>query len=299
MFYKKYNRFLQDQISGYLFIAPFFIIFVLFGLFPILFTAYMSLFQWDIMGSNEFIGFDNYITLLNDNLFWTSIYNTFSIWFLTIVPQLFLSIVLAVLLNQAFLKWKSLIRVVILIPNITSVVAVAIIFTAIFSTRYGLLNYLISIVGIDPINWKASSLGTHTVVAFMITWRWTGYGAMLFLAGLQSIPSHLYEAAKIDGANVVKQFFTITIPMLRPLIIFKLTLMTVNGMQIFAEPLIFAGPGGGGSAFGLTASLLMYEEAFVWFSFGYASSIAWVLFIIIVLFSLLNIYLTRKLKSGD
>jgi cellobiose transport system permease protein len=289
----------KDHISSYLYISPFFILFGVFGVFPILFTAYISFHKWNILGTKEFIGLQNYKWLLTDPLFWKSIANTFSIWFLSTVPQLFIALVLAFILNQAFVKGKQFFRLAVFLPNITSVVAVAIIFEAIYGKHYGILNYTLSFVGIEPINWKASVLGTHVAISSMVMWRWTGYNAIIYLAALQSIPKDLYEAATIDGASKVQQFFSITIPMIRPMIIFTVILSTIGGMQIFAEPLMFSGPGGGSVDQGLTVTLYLYEEAFVRSSFGYASAIAWVLFIIIVLFSLVNLFLTKRIKSAD
>lgn len=289
----------KDHISGYLYISPFFIIFGIFGLFPIIFTAYISFHKWNILGAKEFIGFKNYQLLFTDPLFWKALGNTFSIWIISTLPQLFLALVLAFILNAAFLKGKEFFRLAVFLPNITSVVAVAIIFGAIFGEKYGVLNYMLSFVGIDPINWKGSYFGTHVAIAAMVMWRWTGYNTIIYLSALQSIPKDLYEAATIDGANKMQQFFYITIPMIRPMVIFTVILSTIGGMQIFAEPLMFAGPGGGALDQGLTMTLYLYEEAFVRSSFGYSSAIAWVLFLIIVLFSLVNLFITNRIKSAE
>jgi cellobiose transport system permease protein len=296
---KRWRQSTKDQFTAYLYISPFFILFGIFGLFPIIFTAYVSLHRWNILGSKQFIGFENYKFLMEDPYFWTALFNTFSIWFLSTLPQLFLALVLAFLLNQAFIKGKHFFRVSIFLPNITSVVAVAIIFGAIFGQHYGLLNYLISLFGVDPINWSSTVLGTHVAISAMVMWRWVGYNSIIYLAALQSIPNDLYEAATIDGASRKQQFFYITIPMIRPMIIFTVILSTIGGMQIFAEPLMFSGAGGGSINQGLTVTLLLYEEAFSRHAFGYASAIAWMLFFIIVMFSMINLYFTKKLQSAE
>lgn len=290
---------IRDHISGYLYISPFFIVFGIFGLFPIVFSAYVSLHNWHLLGEHRFTGFQNYQFLMEDPYFWKSLGNTFSIWFMSTIPQLFLALVIAFILNQAFLKAKEFFRVSAFLPNITSVVAVAIVFDKVFGTHYGLLNYLLSITGLGAIDWKASVFGTQFAISVMVLWRWTGYNAIIYLAALQSIPNDLYEAARIDGASRIQQFFRITIPMIRPMIIFTVILSTIGGMQLFAEPLIFAGTGGGSLSQGLTMTMLLYEEAFIYSSFGYASAIAWMLFIVIVLFSLLNLSITRRLQSAD
>src|SRR5699024_3493702 len=144
-----------------------------------------------------------------DPLFWKSVGNTFSIWFLSTIPQLVVALFLAFFLNQAFLKGKGLFRLAIFMPNVTSVVAVALVFSAIFGTDYGIVNYLLSLVGIDAINWKGSYFGTHIAIAVMVMWRWVGYNAIIYLAGLQSISKDLYEAATIDGASKFQQIIYI------------------------------------------------------------------------------------------
>lgn len=295
---KQLKQSVRDHISGYLYISPYFILYGIFGLFPIVYTAFISFYKWDILGTKEFIGFQNYQSLFTDPTFWQALGNTFSIWVISTIPQLFLALILAFILNQAFIKGREFFRLAVFLPNITSLVAVSIIFGAIFGEQYGILNYLLSFFGIDPINWKASYLGTHIAISSMVMWRWTGYNAVIYLAALQSIPKDLYEAAKIDGANKIQQFFMITIPMIRPMIIFTVILSTIGGMQIFTEPLMFSGAGGGASKQGLTLTLYLYEEAFVRNSFGYASAIAWVLFVIIVLFSVINLFITRRIQSA-
>ncbi|CAM4114787.1 sugar ABC transporter permease [Paenibacillus alkaliterrae] len=296
---KKFNQRMRDQLSAYLYIAPFFILFAVFGFFPMIFTAWVSLHKWSILGTKTFTGFQNYKFILEDPYFWKSLYNTFSIWYISTLPQLFCALILAFLLNQSLMKGKEFFRISVFLPNITSVVAVAIIFGAIFGQHYGLINYALSFIGIDPIDFKSSVLGTHLAISSMVMWRWTGYNAIIYLAGLQSIPNDLYEASTIDGASKSQQFFFITIPLLRPMIIFTIILSTIGGMQIFAEPLMFSGTGGGSQGQGLTLTLLLYEEAFARQAFGYASAIAWMLFFIIVVFSLINLFITRRLQSAE
>lgn len=280
--------------SGYLFVSPFFLLFAVFGIFPLFFTFFLSFHRWDILGEREFIGFANYSALLTgDPLFWRAVGNTFSIWFISTIPQLFTALVLAFLLNQAFLKGRGLFRLAIFMPNVTSVVAVAIVFSAMFGNNYGVVNYVLELVGIDRINWGGSYWGTHVAISVMVFWRWVGYNTIIYLAGLQGISKDLYEAATIDGANKIQQFLYITIPQMRAIIIFTVILSTIGGMQLFAEPLLF---GTGGANQGLTMTLYLYEEAFNRFAFGYSAAIAWVLFLIIIMFSLFNMMLTRRIK---
>ncbi|WP_460058133.1 carbohydrate ABC transporter permease [Spirochaeta dissipatitropha] len=285
-----------EALAAYLFILPFFVIFIVFQLFPIFATGYVSFQRWPALGTPSFSGLRNYNLLMTDTMFWRSVGNTFSIWFLSTVPMLILSLFLALLLNDSLLKGKRFFRMAAFIPNVTSTVAVAIVFSVIFARRYGILNFLLTQLGIDPVNWQGSYIGTHIAIASMVIWRWTGYNAIIFLSGLQSIPRELYESATIDGANKFERLTQITIPMLRPVIVFAVMLSTIGGMQLFAEPLIF---GVGSQSQGLTVTLYLYQEAFGRFNFGYAAAVAWMLFFIIVGFALFNSFLTRRIQYVD
>jgi cellobiose transport system permease protein len=289
-----------NHLSAYTYIAPFFIVFGIFTLFPVLWSAYISFFHWNILGHKEFIGLRNYIQLFTDDpKFWKSVGNTFSIWIISTVPQLFMALVLSNLLNQGFLKGRKWFRLGVIIPNITSLVAVAIVFGSFFGPNYGLINYFLTQFGLDKVDWSSSYWASQFAVSAMVIWRWMGYNSIIYLAALQSIPDDLYEAARLDGASKIQQFFQITIPMIRPMILFTIIMSTIGGMQLFIEPLIFLGPQGGTSGQGLTMVLYLYTEAFTNSNFGYASAIAWMLFIIIVIFSAFNSYLTKKIDSAQ
>lgn len=292
----------RRSLTPYLYIAPFFLLFGVFGAFPLVYTLWISLFEWNPIGDKTFIGLENYTELVADDRFWNATFNTFSIWVLSTVPQLALALVLASALNNAALRAKTPLRMAIIIPNITSVVAVGIIFTQIFGRDYGLVNWLISTVGLTPFDWEEGTLSSHVAIATMVMWRWTGYNALIYLAAMQSIPKTLYESAAIDGAGPVRQFFSITIPQLRPIIIFTVIISTIGGLQVFAEPLVFGGQGGvdGGSSHQFqTLALLLYEEGFRNFDFGYASAVAWALFVMVAVFTVVNLKLTSRISSDS
>ncbi|WP_019534477.1 carbohydrate ABC transporter permease [Paenibacillus ginsengihumi] len=270
-------------------ISPFYILFLIFGLFPILFSLYLAFHAWDGLGDMEFVGLRNFRNLLTDDPdFWISVGNTFAIWFLSTLPQLFLALVVAFLLNAAFMKFKNVYRAIYFLPNITSIVAVAIIFGSFFGSQFGLINGVLGALGLPRIEWLTDGFWVKAAVSLMVIWRWTGYNAIIYLAGLQGIPNDLYEAATIDGASRMQQFFSITLPLLRPIILFTVILSTIGGMQLFTEPMILLGNGGGATKGGLTLVLYLYNQAFINQLFGYASAIAWVLFLLIGLFSFLN-----------
>ncbi len=275
--------------APYLMISPFYILFLIFGLFPILFSLYLAFHAWDGLGDMEFVGLRNFRNLLTDDPdFWISVGNTFAIWFLSTLPQLFLALVVAFLLNAAFMKFKNVYRAIYFLPNITSIVAVAIIFGSFFGSQFGLINGVLGALGLPRIEWLTDGFWVKAAVSLMVIWRWTGYNAIIYLAGLQGIPNDLYEAATIDGASRMQQFFSITLPLLRPIILFTVILSTIGGMQLFTEPMILLGNGGGATKGGLTLVLYLYNQAFINQLFGYASAIAWVLFLLIGLFSFLN-----------
>lgn len=279
----------RAYLAPYLMISPFYILFIVFGLFPILFSLYLAFHAWDGLGPMEYVGLRNFRNLLTDDPdFWKSVGNTFAIWFLSTVPQLFLALVVAFLLNAAFVRFKDFYRAVYFLPNITSIVAVAIIFGSFFGSQFGLINGVLQALGLPRIEWINDPFWVKAAVSLMVIWRWTGYNAIIYLAGLQGIPHDLYEAATIDGASRKQQFFSITLPLLKPIILFTVILSTIGGMQLFTEPLILVGNTGGATKGGLTLVLYLYNQAFGNQLFGYASAIAWMLFIIIGAFSFLN-----------
>ncbi len=295
---RTYRRYIQP----YLYIAPFFIVFSIFGLYPLIYTGWVSLHEWDPIGDNTFIGLDNYRRLLSeDPRFWNSVRNTLSIWAISTVPQLLLALVLAQTLNQRLLRGKTFFRMAVLVPNITSVLAVAIVFTSIFGRDYGIVNWLLELVGVERIDWRAERWSSHIAIATMVTWRWTGYNALIYLAAMQAIPRQLYEAAMIDGASAFRQFVHVTVPQLRPTIIFTVIISTIGGMQIFAEPLVFGGDrgteGGTGRQF-QTMTLFLYEQGFRRFNFGYASAIAWLLVLLIAFFAVINFFIVRRISDS-
>lgn len=290
---------LDAAASPYLFISPFFLIFAVFGLFPLGYTAWVSLHKWELAGKGDFIGLDNYTELFGDPDFWNAVVNTLGMLVLATVPQLLIALVLASLLNQR-LRGLTLLRMGVLIPIVTSVAAVGIVFSQIFDRDAGMVNGLLDLVGIAPVDWRADKWSSWIAISSMVNWRWTGYNALIYLAAMQSIPKELYEAAVIDGAGRIRQFWSITVPNIRPAVIFTVIVSTIAGMQLFTEPLIF-GQGayaisGGTLRQFQTVSMYMFEKAFRDFDLGYGSAVAWVIFLIIAFLMLVNYLFTRRAK---
>jgi cellobiose transport system permease protein len=286
--------------SPYLYVLPFFVLFGVFGAFPLVYTAWVSLHKWSLLSdTHEFIGFDNYSALFGDSYFWNALWNTLQIMVISTVPQLVMAVVLAHVLNTR-LRGSTFWRMSALLPNITSVVAVTIIFGQLFGRDYGLINWILGLFGAGEINWQSGEATSQIAISVMVIWRWTGYNALIYLAAMQAVSQDLYAAASLDGATSFQQLRKITLPAIRPTIIFTVIVSTIGGMQILAEPLLFGGSGltGGSDRQFQTLSLYLYEVGFGRFDFGYASAAAWVMFAIIVLFAIVNYLFTSRLKRS-
>jgi cellobiose transport system permease protein len=298
-FRQKLARF-DFKASPYLYISPFFILFALLGIFPIAYTMNVSLYDWHLLkGQGDFVGLQNYIDVLNDEFFWNALFNTFSIFLLSAVPQLIFATILAALLDQA-IRASTFWRMSILLPYIVAPVAVAVIFTQVFSQYNGPLFGISEALGLDPIRWAYDQFPSHIAISSMVNWRWTGYNALILLAAMQAIPRDIYESAALDGAGRIRRFWAITVPMIRPTLIFVIITSTIGGLQIFTEPKLFDGQSNGGANRQFqTLVLYLYELAFPLRDFGRASATAWILFIIIVGVGLINFFLSRLISSQD
>jgi cellobiose transport system permease protein len=289
---------LDIKASPYLYIAPFFVLFAIFGLYPMAQTAWMSLHDWDLIGDHTFIGLDNYAAVFGDEYFWNAVVNTVGMFLLATVPQLLLALLLANLLNRPRLRARTLFRLTVFIPNVTSVAAVAIVFGMLFQRDFGVVNWALEFVGVrEHIDWDAQRWSSWAAISVMVDWRWVGYNALIFLAGMQAIPRDLYEAAAIDGASPWRQFWSITLPMLRPTLLFVVTVSTIWGLQLFTEPLIFNNGNilGGVQREFQTVTMYVYEKAIEnTNTAGYGAAVAWMLFVMIILVSLVNFLVVRR-----
>ena len=287
------------KLSPYLYISPFFVLFLVVGLFPLVYTAYVSVHEWDLLGGQgEFTGLENYRDVLGDRYFWNALQNTLSIFVLSSGPQIVLALLIAALLD-ANLRGRTFYRMGVLIPFVVAPVAAALIFGNLFGDKYGLVNQGLELVGLEPVRWHVDRLSSHLAIATMVNWRWTGYNALIFLAAMQAIPRDLYEAAAIDGASKVRQFFSVTLPMLRPAVIFVVITSTIGGLQIFAEPRLFDGTGlGGADRQYQTITMYLWELGWRVRNLGTASAVAWLLFGLIVVFALINLLLTRRIAHS-
>ncbi|MEE2521963.1 sugar ABC transporter permease [Pseudarthrobacter sp. J47] len=288
------------KASPYLYVAPFFILFALVGLFPLVYTFVVSLYDWHLLkGQGDLVGLGNFVEVLQDRFFWNSLLNTLSIFLLSAIPQLAVALFLAAVLDQN-LRAKTFWRMSVLLPYVVTPVAVAMIFTNMFGEQYGLINNVLGNFGIDPVMWKSETFPSHVAIATMVNWRWTGYNALILLAAMQAVPRELYESAALDGAGAVRRFFSITLPGIRPTMVFVVITATIGGLQVFTEPRLFDPATAGGSQRQFqTTVLYLWEMAFQRQNFGKASTIAWLLFLIIVLFGVVNYLISRKIATAD
>ncbi|WP_104525813.1 carbohydrate ABC transporter permease [Blastococcus atacamensis] len=297
---RRRRRRLSENRWGYAYVAPFFLVFGAFSLYPFVYTAWISLHRTSLSNINggEFVGLENYRNLLGSEFFWNAARNTLTIGILSTVPQLALALGLAHLLNYK-LRGRTFFRTMMLMPYATSIAAATLVFAQLFGRDYGLINTVLQAVGLERIDWESGTLSSQIAISTIVMWRWTGYNALIYLAAMQSIPGDLYEAAEIDGASRWKQFIHVTIPSLRPTILFTIVVSTIGAVQLFGEPLLFSGDGttsGGSRGQYQTLGLLMYQQGWRNFHIGQAATTAWTMFMIILL--IVGIYaLVRRLRA--
>lgn len=274
------KRFAFVRIAPYVFISPFYLVFLTFVVGPAVFAVYISLHSWAGLGSFTWVGLDNYSNLITSDDFRAAAANT--AWYvaaalLLIVP---LSLGLAAVLNSRGVRWKGFFRTSFFLPIVLSPVIVALLFNILFDTKTGLVNAVLSsVLGIPPIGWLDTPVWAKVTIVLVLMWRYTGYLMIFFLAGLQSVPRELYEAASLDGAGPLRQFRQITIPMLKPVTAFVVVIVLTGTAQIFEEPFILTNGGPGNASLSITQ--FIYRSAFERQQFGLAAAAGVVLFIVV------------------
>jgi cellobiose transport system permease protein len=280
---------------AYVFIAPFFIIFITFGIYPPIYGFVLSFFKWDLLTPRVFVGLDNYIRAFSDPLFWLGVQNVLLFIVCEAVPEIFFSLLIAYLLDTYVIHGRNGFLAAFFSPTVTSAVAVSIVFGAIFGLSYGLVNSVLRSLNLEPVPWMMKPLTLKFVLIVLLLWRWLGWNMVIYLAGLQTIPREFYEAALVDGANRANIFFKITIPLMRPVITYTVITATIGTLQLFAEPRLLTDAMGGRSNSLLTPVMYIYQMGFGYFRFGSASAFAYILFLLILFASLMNLrFLSQK-----
>ncbi|NUS17039.1 MAG: sugar ABC transporter permease [Streptomyces sp.] len=286
----------DTKASPYAFVAPFFIVFAAFGLFPLIYTGYLSFNQVELGTSAKWVGFHNYTQLWDNQFFWKALRNTFTLGVISTVPQLLMALGLAHLLNYK-MRGRGFFRVAILAPYATSIAAATLVFIQLFNPDYGMIHQVLQHVGGGNIQWTTSKWPAQIAISAIVTWRWTGYNALIYLAAMQAVPHDLYEAAALDGASRWRQFVSVTIPSIRPTILFTIIVSTIGATQLFGEPLMFGGGvgmSGGTDHQYQTLSLYMYDKGWNVGELGQASAVAWVMLLILLLIGAVNLLIVRS-----
>lgn len=279
------------KIAPYLFVAPNIILFLTFMIIPILFTFYISFQDWGILGEPDFVGLDNYTSMLTDKVFWISLWNTVYYTVGTVPFEMALGLAGAILLNRK-IPLRPFFRSVFFAPVVVSLVASGLIWSWMYNPNYGLINHLLAMVGINGINWLASPAWAMPAVIITTLWVRIGYCLVIYLAGLQAIPETLYEAAEIDGANSWQKFWYMTLPLLKNTTIFVLVIEVIHGFMVF--DLIYTMTNGGPGYSTTVIVQYIYQKAFVEGDMGYASAVGTVFFLMIMSLTALQLRLGRE-----
>jgi len=291
------RRGLEPGRAGWLFVSPALLVIGVFFFLPVLAALIISLTDFDIYavadtGNLRFVGLRNYLRLLETPLFWKALGNTLLFVVIGVPLSIAASLGTALLLNSAVARLKGIFRTALFAPVVTTLVAVAVIWKYLFHTSYGLVNYGLGLVGIDPVDWLGDPRWAMPAIILLAVWKNFGYNMVIFLAALQNIPGDLYEAASIDGANARQQFRAVTIPSLAPTLTLVSILTMAGYFQLFAEPYVMTQ----GGPLQSTTSVLyfMYEEGFKWWNLGAASAVAFVLFLLMFAVTMVQFWLARR-----
>ncbi|MFN7727414.1 MAG: carbohydrate ABC transporter permease [Rubrivivax sp.] len=292
---------LSPKAAPYVFLLPFALLFLVFGLAPLGFSVWLAFQSWeptDGLGAMRFVGWENFAFALQDAWFWKSLKNTAWLALTSGVPQHLVAIPLACFIHAAFVRGRNWVVGAYFLPYITSTVAIAILFSSLFSTDFGLINtglaalrevpVLGALVPAQAVDWLNDPDHIQPAIATVVFWRYVGFNTVLYLAALQTIPKDLYEAATMDGAGRYQQFWFITLPSLKPMMFFGVTLSVVGGLQLFEEPFILTGGSGGSDQAGMTTAVYLYRMAFDFNDFGAASAMSWLLFLVVAVLTWLT-----------
>lgn len=286
--------------TPYIFIAPSLVLLTIFFVIPVVTAFLMSFTDFDIyslanLHFARFVGLRNYTNLFSDPLFWKAMFNTFYFLIVGAPLTIFVALIAAVMLNSKLVKFKPVLRTGYFAPVVATLVAVSVVWKYIYDPHFGLLNYALSFLGVSPRDWLSDPFWAMPAIIFFAVWKNFGYTMMIFLAGLQTIPDGLYEAAEIDGAGPWQRFWKITVPMLAPTTLFVTVVTLIGYLQLFAEPYIMTGGGPVDST--LSIVLLMYRQGFRYWQMGYAASLAFVLAAVIFILTMIEMRIQGETKT--
>lgn len=276
--------------APYFFLAPVLILFLVFMAYPIIDSLRLSFYNFD-GGVYTFTGLGNYAVMMKDPIFWKSLGNTVIYLVVQVPVMVLLSLLLGVLVEQDFLKCRSGFRIGVFLPSITALVAYAMVFKLLLNTDYGIINHVLHIFGFEGVDWLNTVWGARLSIIMGITWRWTGYNTIIMIAGIKGIPTELFESADMDGASFFQKIKGITIPMVKPIMLFVSITSTIGTLQLFDESYILTG--GGPDNATITIGHYLYNSGFTFFKFGYAAALSYALVLIIGVLSIIQFKMTK------
>ena len=281
---------------AYFYITPFFIVFLIFSLFPILYSFVLSFCDMDVLsGRFTFVGMRNYQRLFESGYFFKSIGNTLLIWIMSIIPQLSIAFVLALILSNKWFRGRFLLRNIYYFPNLVTPVTIGLLFGAMFSYPGGAVNNIITMLGLEAVDFQNNQMLARMVIAIAICWKNFGFNIIYFTAGINSISDDVLEAAEVDGASNWQKITRITLPLMRPILIYVLVTSVIGGLQMFDEShLVFKSVPGDAT---VTMVKYLYDSAFERFQFGYAAAVAYGIFVIIIIASVFSLLVTKEKKD--
>jgi multiple sugar transport system permease protein len=286
----------ESNRAAWWFLAPALVLIGLFFFLPVVASLLLSVTDFDIyaiadLGNARFVGLRNYFDLFDNPVFWAAVRNTFYFALVGGPLTVAVSLAAALLVNARTVKYKTVFRTIFFVPFVTTLVAVAIVWRYLYHPQYGLFNYALGMAGIEPVNWLSDPKWAMPSIILMAAWKNFGYNMLIFIAGLQNIPAELYEAAHLDGAGPLRRFRHVTLPMLAPTFLFVGVITMIGYFQLFSEPYVMTG--GGPLRATTSLVLLMYEEGFRWWRMGVAAAVAFVLFVIILIWTLIQFRLQK------
>ncbi|MGB3717566.1 MAG: sugar ABC transporter permease [Candidatus Promineifilaceae bacterium] len=287
-----FRKRIREGRWGYAFISPFYILFAVFSLYPMLLSIYLSFTRWKGVGPMELAGLVNFRLVPIDKVFWQSMRNGIIIFFLYVPIMLLLALALAVILNSGKIRGFRFFRTIIFLPFVTNMVAAGFAFRILLEKENGLFNVLLEAIGLTAIPWLESVWWARISLSLLIIWAWLGYNMVIMLTGLQTIPEDLTEAALVDGATPVQAFFRITVPLMRPVILFALITSTIGSFGLFTEVQTLTR--GGPVNATITPLIRIYNVAFGSFQYGYASALAYTFFALIFIVTIFQFRMNRE-----
>lgn len=293
---QNFFQYLKRNKSPYMFIAPFFITYIGFQMYPQIFSFILSFSQYKFGKASIFVGLQNYTDALQDPIFWLSLKNTLILWLGTLPVQLLVAFVIASIMANLAPRVRGLLSGFYYLPVVTNMVAVILIFQLMFDENFGVLNYLLSFVGVDKIPWLKDPVWAQMSTIVLITWRGLGYYIVYTLAGLMSVDKSLYEYAQTEGANYFQREFCITIPSIKPILLYQVFTGTIAGLNIFLEPFLLFNKNGGPASSCLTTSIYVYTEGFSNLKYGYGAAMSLMIAIVTTVFAIMQF---RLFNAGN